>query len=406
MTSASPSFEPGVQKSTDGELPTAAADQETRLALHGLPQQQPPLANSCWLHGRPPGPGQVSVIVGQQALKQILAHGRSDLHSEVGGALLGTAYRHEARVYVTVEAALPAVSHDHGPIHFKFTADSWAQLHQDKASTYPQLEIVGWFHTHPDLGVFYSADDVVVHSAAFTLPWHVGLVFDPVRNEASLFGWVDGVLAAYDGFYERHEDQAESAIPWQVVSSSVWDESYPPQVATSSTSRVVSPRPILPTVAAPLGVIAGALGLLLGFFLLVGWVIPLNRQIDRLETVITTLADEALAEEHLAACPDPDLRILTPLTGSLIQAGRQLPILGTAAYPGAARYRVEVRPAGGDEWTLLNSRARVTSLGELAEWDTSEHNPMPYEMRLTAVDRNNVILAGSTSCSIQLELVP
>jgi proteasome lid subunit RPN8/RPN11 len=405
MTSASPYSEPVARQSGDGSSQLAVEDQETRMALNSLPQQQPPLANSCWLHGRPPGQGQVSVIVGQAALKQILAHGRSDLRSELGGALLGKAYRHEERIFVTVEAALPAVSHDHGPIHFKFTADSWAQLHQDKAIAFPELEIVGWFHTHPDLGIFYSGDDVVVHSAAFTLPWHVGLVFDPIRDEACFFGWAEGALAAYDGFYERHENQTESAIPWQVVPGSVWEESYHADASTA-TSRVYSPRPALPAITAPLGLIVGAMGLLLGFFLLAGWIIPLNRQIDRLEEVVLILADEALAEPQLSACPDSRLRILTPLSGSSVRIGRRLMVVGTAEYPNAARYQVEVRPVGGTEWSLVNARGRDTSLGELAKWDTTQHSPLPYEMRLTAVDRNNVILAGSPTCGIELELVP
>jgi proteasome lid subunit RPN8/RPN11 len=405
MTSASPYSESVAGQFNDGEALMAVEDTEAHLAFNSLPRQQPPLADSCWLHGRPPGRGQVSVIVSQAALNQILSHGRSDLQSELGGALLGKAYRHEERIFVTVDAALPAVSHDHGPVHFKFTADSWAQLHQDKAASFPDLEIVGWFHTHPDLGVFYSGDDVVVHSAAFTLPWHVGLVFDPIRDEACFFGWVDGRLAAYEGFYEKHENQTESAVPWQVVPGSVWEESYQSSAATT-TGHVYSPRPALPSVMTPLGLIVGTIGLLLGFFLLVGWVIPLNRQIDRLEDVVLILADEALATEQLAACPDSRLRILTPLSGSNVRIGHELTVVGTAEYPSAARYRVEVRSVGGAEWALVNSRGKATSLGQLAKWDTTPYSALPYEMRLTAVDRNNVILAGSPTCAIQLVLVP
>ena len=104
----------------------------------------------------------------------------------------------EARKFAVIDevkAALPAVSSDHGPVHFTFSADSWARLHRDRTAHYAQLDIIGWFHTHPGLGVFYSSDDVVVHTAAFTLPWHVGLVVDPLGNHASYFGWQDGVSA-------------------------------------------------------------------------------------------------------------------------------------------------------------------------------------------------------------------
>ncbi len=51
-------------------------------------------------------------------------------------------------------------------------------------------------------------------------------------------------------------------------------------------------------------------------------------------------------------------------------------------------------------------RRSATSFGELAEWDTSEYTPSAYELRLTAVDRNNVILSGPATCTIELELLP
>jgi proteasome lid subunit RPN8/RPN11 len=339
-------------------------------------------------------------VASQQAIQQIVAHGNSDLGSELGGALLGSAYRHEGRVYVEVSAALPAESSDHGPVHFKFTADSWL-------TNYPDLDIVGWFHTHPNLGVFYSGDDVVVHSAAFTLPWHVGLVLDPVRNEASFFGWVNGVLAANSGFYERHDNQEESAVPWKIVPSAVWeagsDETVP---SGSAVYAPVSGWPSLPSFAVRMSLLAGAVGLILGFFFLAGWIFTLDRQMNRLESVALILADEALTESNAAACPDSQLRILTPLAASRERVGTSVIVVGTADFPNATRYRVEVRSASDVEWTLVDARRRDTTLGELAVWDTVEHKPGSYEIRLTAVDRNNIILSSSPQCIIDFELVP
>lgn len=369
-----------------------------------LPVRQPPLASSCWLHGTLPGSGQVNVILSQEALRQIAAYGKTNLLSELGGALLGHAFRHEDRLFVEVKATVPAVSGDHGPVHFKFTADSWAQLHKDRSAAYPDLEVVGWFHTHPDLGVFYSSDDVVVHSAAFTLPWQVGLVVDPVRSEACFFGWVQGKLTALDGFYERHENSTESAISWNLVPSEVWHEG---RTLAESAGGVYTPAnrwPQLPAFLAPLSLLVGVLGLILGFFLLVGWVIPLNRQLARQESVLLTLADQIRSQHASNSCPDAQLRILTPVNGEELVGGSRFPLIGTASLPEAYSYRVEVRVAGTSDWTLLESRRLPTELGQLAVWDTEGFALTTYEVRLTAVDRNNIILSGSTPCAIELGL--
>ncbi len=234
MTSASSSAKPpeGTPAAPAPAAPTAPVAQPAdsapgnghREAIAGLPFRQLPAPTADWLrHGNTPGESQPVVLMHQTALLQVNAHSRSRLDCELGGALLGHAYRYKTGVVVEVKAALPAVSSDHGPVHFTFSADSWARLHRDRTAHYAQLDIVGWFHTHPDLGVFYSSDDVVVHSAAFTQPWHVGLVVDPVREEAAFFGWVDGALRAFNGFYELRERQPESVMPWRAVRTAIAD---------------------------------------------------------------------------------------------------------------------------------------------------------------------------------------
>jgi proteasome lid subunit RPN8/RPN11 len=394
MTSASISSEPA--PAVDLQKPESS----------GLPERQPPnLAEQGWLHGRSPD-GEQIIIMRQDALRQVVAHSHSNLHVELGGALLGQAYRYQNQIYVDVVAALPAVSGSHGPIHFTFNADSWTRLQRDRAEQFPQLDIIGWFHTHPGLGVFYSGDDVVVHSAAFTLPWHVGLVVDPVRNEASFFGWHKGELAPSAGFFELLETE-EPIVDWQMVRTSVWTETYEEHLAAEqgltpvSHSEVTNWQPKQQN----WGLIVGALGLLLSFFLLVGWVVPLTQQVNQLEALTLTLADQALVE-NVAACPDPNLRILSPVADSSVRVGDEVDVVGTAVHPEAYRYRIEVRPVGADLWSLAGEKRAATDLGTIATWDTTPHQPAAYEMRLTAVDRNNIRLTNSATCLINVAVTP
>ena len=193
-----------------------------------LPQGRPPRQDDCLLHGGLPDEGDINVVMSQEALRQVQAHCQSDTRVELGGVLLGRPFHNNRQIFVQIEAAIPAVSDDSGPLHFTFTADSWAQIHVDRTA-YPDLEIVGWFHTHPDLGVFYSADDEVVHAAAFTQPWHVGLVVDPVRNQGCFFGWKQEVVKPIPGFYELipataggENEVPRAVVDWDVVIDKSW----------------------------------------------------------------------------------------------------------------------------------------------------------------------------------------
>lgn len=397
-----PQTESGTVESGPPAVPTAH-----REALAALPFRQLPAPPAEWLrHGDLPVEGQPLVLVHQTALLQIVAHSRSNTNCELGGALLGHAYRNKSGVVVEVKAALPATSADHGPVHFTFSADSWSKLHRDRTAHYSNLDIIGWFHTHPDLGVFYSSDDVVVHSAAFTLPWHVGLVVDPVRDEAAFFGWVGGALSPLSGFNELPERQPETQVPWRVVRTNVWDRPYELQTPSDENSRVVLARSGRPRFSGrELGLAASAGALLLSFFLIVGGILPLQNKVNLLETTILNLAQVSLADGNVAGCPDPRLRILTPLNGQAYTTGSTLQIIGTTEYPGARRYQVEARPTGNEEWSVIDRVRKSTRLGLLTEWETGVLPAGGYDLRLSPVDLNNIRLPDSSPCLVTVNLL-
>jgi proteasome lid subunit RPN8/RPN11 len=377
--------------------------------VNNLPERQPPLSDKCWLHGKKVGQGQVWVIAHRAALAQIEAHAHSNLHSELGGALLGKAYRYQKIVFVEVMTAIPVVSDDHGPIHFTFSADAWPKIQQDRNEHYPDLEIVGWFHTHPGLGVFYSSDDVVVHSAAFTLPWHVGLVIDPIRKEAAFFGWDQGKLAPLSGFYELIEGEGEQpAVDWRAVETAVWHDRYEEEFYnedglssyhTAADSAQVTALSNYTTVAMAVGV----MGLVLSLVLLFGWVWPLRQQVNQLQSVTMLMAEQVV--ENTAVCPNPTLRILTPLNGSQAKVGDSVTFVGTATHTDTNRFQIAVRPINvAAEWTVEDDLRRDVSFGRLGAWDTTENGAATYEVRLTAVNRDNVALTNAPVCTIEIEL--
>ncbi len=60
---------------------------------------------------------------------------------------------------------------------------------------------MGWYHTHPDFGIFLSGHDQFIHRHFFAQPLQVAYVVDPIRQTRGFFQWRDGELEEVEGFY-------------------------------------------------------------------------------------------------------------------------------------------------------------------------------------------------------------
>lgn len=108
---------------------------------------------------------------------------------EVGGVLVGRVFADPAddRLLVDVEAALPAAGALGTPTYFRFTPEAWDAISRAREALHPDRLTVGWYHSHPGLGVFYSGTDRASQAAFFDRPWSVGLVVDPLQGAHALF---------------------------------------------------------------------------------------------------------------------------------------------------------------------------------------------------------------------------
>lgn len=392
-------------------------------ASNSSPSASDWLAN-CLLHGERPQSNQVGILISQMALRQIDAHCRSDFHRELGGVLLGKAFQRQGQQWVAIAAALPATSSDHGPIHFTFTADAWAKINRDRETHHPQLAIVGWFHTHPDLGVFYSADDVVVHTVAFRELWHIGLVVDPVRQDACFFGWdqqelrdgLERAISPIEGFYERLDEQTQSVTDWRIGRDRAWNR-QPDRMPTTlsgvnqaddlipAENQYLLPPNHWPTISPTIALWVGLIGLLVTLCLLLFVIVPQTRQMAALQNVTLQLAGETIEianETGAAACANPDLRLITPLAGGITPIGEELAIVGTAQVAAANRYTLQIRPSISEQWTTVDSFRRDHTLAVLGRLDTSNLSAGSYQLLLAARDNQNQII-GET-CMVSFEL--
>lgn len=133
------------------------------------------------------------IFVDLDTMREMEAHARTDTSVELGGVLLG--YQREdaeGGPFVVVTDCLRAKEYQATRGSFKFTHDTWNQITRDRAQFDPDLEMVGWYHTHPGWGVFLSHMDLFICENFFQRPLDVALVIDPCNDDRGWFQWVRG----------------------------------------------------------------------------------------------------------------------------------------------------------------------------------------------------------------------
>jgi proteasome lid subunit RPN8/RPN11 len=135
--------------------------------------------------------GEPEVYLRVCVVEAILTQAAEAGSSESGGVLAGTLCQDDHGLYLRVEAAIPATDARQGRASLTFTQDSWAAMHEALERDHPDLGIVGWYHTHPGLGVFLSGQDLFIQRSFFTAPHQVALVVDPSTGTWGVFRWHD-----------------------------------------------------------------------------------------------------------------------------------------------------------------------------------------------------------------------
>jgi proteasome lid subunit RPN8/RPN11 len=175
----------------------------------------------------------VSVFLTQPAFVRVCSLAGRDMDNEVGGALIGLwrVDKESGEQYIVADAALPARHTRQGSAFLTFTQDTLVALHQEQEDRYPGKRIVGWFHTHPRMGVFLSDYDIWLHTHFFPEPWQVALVIEPITQIGGFFVRTeDGKLDnhEYFGFREILGRSRRSLVYWKNMEPEPAAEEAPP----------------------------------------------------------------------------------------------------------------------------------------------------------------------------------
>ncbi len=150
-----------------------------------------------------PALSDLPIFLDHRAADAIERHALSDTSVELGGILLGKECVDEATEtpFVWITQSLEAKHYENTQASFTYTHDSWEEISRERDRRFPDLDIVGWYHTHPSFGIFLSGHDVFIHQHFFAQALQVAYVVDPIQQTRGFFQWRDRGLAQVEGFY-------------------------------------------------------------------------------------------------------------------------------------------------------------------------------------------------------------
>jgi proteasome lid subunit RPN8/RPN11 len=132
---------------------------------------------------------------------ELWRHAALDTSVEICGVLVGSWHRDEVGPFVQVLESIRGEGADTRFAEVTFTHETWAKINTEMDTKFSNLSIVGWYHTHPDFGIFLSDRDRFIHEHFFSGPGQVAHVIDPIRKIEGVFVWRGGKPALSEHYW-------------------------------------------------------------------------------------------------------------------------------------------------------------------------------------------------------------
>jgi proteasome lid subunit RPN8/RPN11 len=139
--------------------------------------------------------GTPRVLVGQPVMDGILSH-LKEQNVEMGGLLLGRVHDGlggGGNFVIAVADFVRSIDFNGTSVSLRMDPGVWERA---RAQSVNGATVVGWYHSHPDLGAFFSGTDRSTQRAFFSQAHGLGLVVDPVRLQEKWFLGADSVELA------------------------------------------------------------------------------------------------------------------------------------------------------------------------------------------------------------------
>ena len=144
---------------------------------------------------------RMSIYLSLSTLETAIDWGQKDPDNERGGILLGNKYESVDGPFLEITAFIPAPSAKGSSVELTFTQEAWEEMMRKRDELHAELDVVGWFHTHPGHGVFLSERDLFICRHFFGQPHQIAAVYDSHKKRIGIFGWVGEDKELLDGLW-------------------------------------------------------------------------------------------------------------------------------------------------------------------------------------------------------------
>jgi proteasome lid subunit RPN8/RPN11 len=128
-------------------------------------------------------------------------HASGDTTVEICGVLVGTWHRDQVGPFVKIVESIRGEGAETRFAEVTFTHQTWSKINAEMDTKFAHLSIVGWYHTHPDFGIFLSDRDRFIQEHFFSGPGQIAHVIDPIRKIEGAFVWRDGKPCLTEHFW-------------------------------------------------------------------------------------------------------------------------------------------------------------------------------------------------------------
>jgi proteasome lid subunit RPN8/RPN11 len=201
-------------------------------------------------------------------------HAALDTTVEICGVLVGSWHRDQAGPFVKVVESIRGEGAETKFAEVTFTHQTWAKINAEMDTKFAKLSIVGWYHTHPDFGIFLSDRDRFIHEHFFSGPGQIAHVIDPIRKTEGVFVWRTGKPSLCEHFWVGDRILAQSAggleqpgDPQPGLRSRAEVAGRPPGLPQAMPRATASPETLRELFPAPRRLIVYALVFILGYLL-------------------------------------------------------------------------------------------------------------------------------------------
>ncbi|MEZ6106381.1 MAG: Mov34/MPN/PAD-1 family protein [Pirellulaceae bacterium] len=222
------------------------AVQESGPSHGSRPEDDPRL---CVVGCQSPDDGDLPIYIDLDVVLDIHRHAQSDTRVELGGVMMGAVHEDvEGRSFVLVTDSIRAEHYEATKGSFKFTHETWQAISRRRDEYPDHVRMVGWYHTHPDWGVFLSGMDLFICQNFFAGTHDLALVVDPCRHDVGWFQWTTGREHPQrtGGFYlmaSRHREKEARQVARQLEGKAPmsFDTSYS---APPASQPVIIQQPV------------------------------------------------------------------------------------------------------------------------------------------------------------------